>query len=65
MGGSYSTTTVKEFGFDVHKLYRGDLEAARESRQADWENFVRMVAQQRKHVAVLLTTQIEGANLYA
>ncbi len=48
MGGSYSSTTIKEFGFDVNKLYRGDLEAAKESRQADWENFIRMtLAQQR------------------
>lgn len=48
MGGSYSTTAVKEFGYDVEKLYRGDQQAAKETRQADWETFIRLVlAQQR------------------
>lgn len=62
MGGSYSTTVVKEFGYDVAKLYRGDLEAARETRQADWEAFVRLVLTQQSSLALFsqLTTPDRG-----
>lgn len=53
MGGAYSTTIVKEFGYDVATLYRGNLEAARETRQADWEAFLRTVLAQQSDYSLL------------
>jgi len=46
MGSGYATTTVKEYGFDVARDFKGDMEAAKEGRQADWEGFLRQTLSQ-------------------